>query len=309
MHEPTEIHDYVIKVLNVADAGYRQVDENLLAAQVSVEHPPLFFGPPRLENILLNLVFRPEDVGRYPGAELVVPGSYRLDWFIDGMRRRGRLALQYVHCEMNLRHWQRDIQAKLPKDFPYFFFHHPSLTYRPFLLANIAIAYRTDERRDEIFSIALDLTSGEIWPDLLETLKSHHLSNRLPTSGLEKEGIKPIEAVEICKKQVEEYIGQQDRSWADEAKQRFEEESNCLREYYIGEEKNEDYKRRADEIYDKFRPRIILSWVNLALLYLPRISYTLQSLSGSPLPKAVYYPVGERLVLEEEQAAQENPLQ
>jgi hypothetical protein len=299
MYGPAEIHDYVVKVLHVANAGYRQVDENLLAAQVTVEHPPLFFGPPRMENILLNLVFQPELVGRYPGAELVVPGSYRLDWFIDGMRRRGRLTLQCVHCEMNLHRWQREIQALLPKDFPYFFFHHPSLTYRPFLIANIAITFRTDERYDELYSIGLDLTSGEVLPNLLEALKDHRLSSRLPTSGLEKEGIKPAEAVAACRQQVEAYVRQRDLDWANQAKRRFEEELNCLRRFYLGEESSSDYTKRADELYNKFRPRIILSWVNLALVYLPRIGYTLQSLSGKPLPNLVYYPVGKRLILEE----------
>lgn len=298
MNDPTVIRSFIERSLKMADAQYRQVDEDLLVTQVIVEHPPLFFGPPRQEKVVLNLVFRPEAVTQYPGVELVTPGSFRLDWFIDGVRRRGRLTQQSVHWEMNLRRWQREIQPLLPADLPYFFFHHPSLSYRPFLLANVAVSYRTDERTDELYSFGLDLVNGEIRPQLQEALQDKTVSVRLPATGLQKEAIPPAEAIAVCKRYVISKAQEKDPSWSIDAQQRFEVELECLERFFLGENEQADFDRRTREIYLKFKPRIVLSWINLALIYLPEIRYTLQSLDGQELPDVVYYPVDAKLILE-----------
>ncbi|HHZ18962.1 MAG TPA: hypothetical protein GX391_00380 [Firmicutes bacterium] len=302
MPDAAAVREFVQKALAINNAEYRLVDGELIIAKVTVEHPPFLFGPPRLETVTLNLIFQPEHINKYPGAELATPGSYRLNWLIDGIRRRGGLTKQCVTYHTNFRKWQKEIQPLLPVGFPYFFFHHPKLHYRPYLLANFLISYRTDERRDELFSVGLDLVSGQILPTLQADLKQHTLTDRMPVTSTIKEEIPVKEAIAICRAQAEKQAKKMDPGWIEEARERFLTELACLKQYY-GENRDEvAYRTRAAELHNKFRPRVTLTWINLALLYLPEVSYTLQSLSGEPLPTVLYYPVGSRIELKDDHA-------
>lgn len=297
MPDATAVREFVQKALAINNAEYRLVDDELIITQVTVEHPPFLFGPPRIETISLNLVFQTEHINKYPGAELVTPGSYRLNWLIDGIRRRGALTKQCVPYHTNLRKWQKEIQPLLPMGFPFFFFHHPELHYRPYLLTNFLISYRTDERRDELFAVGLDLISGEILPTLQGELQKQTLTDRMPTAHTLKEVIPVKEAIAICKNQAAQQMQKRDPGWIADAQDRFLTELACLQRYYGENQDSESYWSRSAELHNKFRPRVTLSWINLALLYLPEITYTLQSLNGEPLPTILYHPVGPRLQL------------
>ena len=272
MPDAAAVREFGQKALAINNAEYRLVDGELIIAKVTVEHPPFLFGPPRLETVTLNLIFQPEHINKYPGAELATPGSYRLNWLIDGIRRRGGLTKQCVTYHTNFRKWQKEIQPLLPVGFPYFFFHHPKLHYRPYLLANFLISYRTDERRDELFSVGLDLVSGQILPTLQADLKQHTLTDRMPVTSTIKEEIPVKEAIAICRAQAEKQAKKMDPGWIEEARERFLTELACLKQYY-GENRDEvAYRTRAAELHNKFRPRVTLTWINLALLYLPEVS-------------------------------------
>lgn len=299
MAQNSEIRSFVLRTLKAFGAPAQEVSEELMMAQVTVEHPPFIFGPPRLETLNLNLVFKPEDTSKYPGAELVIPGSFRLNWMIDGIRHRGHITLGAIHYETNLRRWQREIQAMLPEDFPYFFFHKPQLFYRPFMLANFMISNQTDERSDYLFSTAIDMVSGEFWPELGLGLNGFSVSEQLPGDGLRDEEVHVIEAVTACATKAEEKAKEGETTWAAQAEERFYEELSYLRSYYSEDDENNGFHVRAEEIYKKFRPRMVLRWINLAILYLPEVNYTLQSLHGGALPTAVYFPVGSKLNLVE----------
>lgn len=299
MPKNEEIRSFVLRTLKTFGAPAQEISEELVMAQVTVEHPPFIFGPPRLETVNLNLVFDPDHIPKYPGAELMISGSYRLNWMIEGLRKRGRITLGAVHYETNLRRWQREIQRLLPEDFPYFFFHKPVLLYRPFILANFIISNQTDERHDYAYSIGLDLVTGDYRPELHQDLHGYTVTQRLPAHGLREEAISIVDAVSACRDMAEAKASSYDQVWATEAKSRFEEELVFLQRYYESD-MDEGFRARVEEIYSKFRPRTILRWINLAVLYLPEVNYTLQSLHGGTLPTAVYLPVGNRLQLIEE---------
>lgn len=84
---PVDIRGFVLEALKISGADFREVGEDLILAEVTVEIPPLFFDPPRLEKQTLNLVFDAEAAGRYPGAELVARNTPRLAWFVDGIKK------------------------------------------------------------------------------------------------------------------------------------------------------------------------------------------------------------------------------
>jgi hypothetical protein len=298
MNNTEQIRSFVTRALKVSGAPFQEV-EKLLITQVTVEHPPFIFGPPRLETVSLNLVFHPEDVAKYPGAELIIPGSFRLNWIIDGLRQRGLIFLGSIHYDDNLRRWQREIQSLIPPDFPYFFFHRPQLRYRPFMLNNFLVSYQADEREDELVSIGIDLCNGMFRPDLNQLLSSQKISSKTPSSGLMNENVPIFDAISLCKSYIEDRAQQKEATWIKDAHSRFSAELSCLQQYYKENDDTEGFNQRSLEIFEKFRPRIIISWLNLAIIYLPEVVYSLQSLDGKDLPSAIYSPVESRLEFEE----------
>lgn len=290
---PTEIRSFVIDTLQVSGCSYREVDDHLLLAEVTVEIPPMFFDPPRLEKHTLNLVFEPEAVRKYPGAELVTQGSFRLNWFVEGLKERGRYTLQSISYELNPRRIQREILKILDLSVPDFFFHQPFYRIHPHLMVNYILSFQTDEIREELVSLGLDMVTGEIVEGMLAHLKDVALIPKIPKEKIEKQSFSLEEGFNRLHRRLAEMVEEKDPSWVEESRKRYEEELFCLYQYYKeGKEiQSPEFKSRAEELFHKFRPRVLIRPVNVGLLYLPEILYTVHARKGPDLPPLRYRPV------------------
>ena len=273
---PEEVKAFIIETLKVSGAGYRQVDEDLLLAEVTVEIPPMFFDPPRLEKQTLNLVFNPAASASYPGAELVIPGSYRLNWFIDGLQERGNYTLQrfkYNGTAAEAEAALGRLRPELKKVFP---LPAPGEKARPFLLANYTLSYQTDELYEELVSLGLDMVSGTVTPDFLRALGEADAYPGAPEAGVETPGYSLEEAFTLLHQHLNQVVQAREPRWIEEARTRYEEELTCLYQYYQEDQRDfADFHSRALDLYDKFRPRVLVRLVNVGLLYLPELVYTL----------------------------------
>lgn len=273
---PEAVKDFITETLRVSGAAYRQVDGDLLLAEVTVEIPPMFFDPPRLEKQTLNLVFTPEASANYPGAELVIPGSFRLNWFIDGLKERGNYTLQRFKYEQTPAETERilgEICPALKKRFP---LPPPTERLRPFLLANYTLSYQTDELREELVSLGLDMVSGAITPEFMTVLSGAEPLPGLSDTAVEAPGYTLEEAFTQLHRHLEEWVAARDRSWVNEARTRYEEELSCLYQYYQEDQRDfATFHSHALDLYDKFRPRVLIRLVNVGLLYLPELVYEL----------------------------------
>lgn len=273
---PEEVKAFIIETLKVSGAGYRQVDEDLLLAEVTVEIPPMFFDPPRLEKQTLNLVFNPAASASYPGAELVIPGSYRLNWFIDGLQTRGNYTLQrfkYKGTAAEIEAALGTLRPELKEKFP---LPAPEEKVRPFLLVNYILSYQTDELYEELVSLGLDMAGGTISPDFLRALGEAEAAPGPPETGVEPPSHSLEEAFALLHQYLNQVVLARDPRWVEEARARYEEELTCLYQYY--QEDRRDFgifQSRALDLYDKFRPRVLVRLVNVGLLYLPVFVYEL----------------------------------
>ena len=273
---PEEVKAFIIETLQVSGASYRQVDDALLMAEVTVEIPPMFFEPARLEKQTLNLVFTPEESANYPGAELVIPGSYRLNWFLDGLKERGNFTLQRfkyerapAETEAVLGKLRPDLKSRFPLP-------TPTVQARPFLLAHYTLSYQTDELHEELVSLGLDMTSGAITPDFLSFLSAAETIPGITDTAVETPSCSLEEAFTLLHRYLEKLVAARDRRWVDDARTRYEEELACLYQYYQEDQRDfADFHSRALDLYDKFRPRVLVRLVNVGLLYLPELVYTL----------------------------------
>ncbi|NLW56188.1 MAG: hypothetical protein GX050_06170 [Firmicutes bacterium] len=311
---PEEVREFIIETLQVSGASYREVGQDLLLAEVTVEIPPQFFNPARLEKHTLNLVFTPEAGAAYPGSELVVPGSYRLSWFLEGLRKRGNFTLQHFLWRRRPEELQAEIEELQTKGAPKkertavgptpkIDWSAPEVRMRPYLLANFTLSYRTDELWEELLSLGLDMVSGEITPKFLPLLSAAEAVAGIPAGEIQTPQYSMEEAFTLFQEAVQRWALSKEGRWIEEARQRYEEELYCLYQYYHDDRREKvDFEHRARELYDQFRPRVLVQLVNLGLIYLPEVSYPVVTPTGRkqvalyylPLLKKIIYPSSTR---------------
>jgi hypothetical protein len=293
------VFNFIVNSLKVAGAPYNIINNELVMAECQVNIPRTFFTPGRVETQSLQIVCHPDLLQKYPGSELVTQGSYRLQWFVDGIKQRGLLFKGAVAYDLDYRKVEREINGRLPTDRPPFFFRQPILTYQPNLLANFKVSLETDEKFEKLYSLSINLITGEIASDLLSNLSGQKLAHQFPKKHAEKKKIPYSEAFEALQNHLQWILKNLDPGWIETAKSRWEEEVTYLEEYYREEQEERDdagFYRQVADIYRKFRPVIRIEIVNIALLYLPLISYTLEAWGSSKeLPPICYDPVKQKV--------------
>jgi hypothetical protein len=292
------IFQFITDSLKVAESPYNIINGELIMAQCQVQVPRTFFRPARTELTNLQMVCRPELLSKYPGSELVTQGSYRLQWFIDGIRQRGHIVKGTYPYDLDPRKIQREIKALLTGP-SQFFFEHPLLSYQPYLLVNFKASLETDEKFEELYSLGINLVSGEINHQLLPALSGKKIIRDKPRK-LEKRRISYRDGFEALWNHLRWMLKNHDRKWLESAKYRWEEEIGYLESYYHDREETGDqasFYRRVAETYRKYQPSIHIEIGNVALLFLPFIIYTVEPFPGQRLPDSTlfYDPVLQKI--------------
>jgi hypothetical protein len=279
------IFNFIVDSLKISDSPFNIINSELIMAQCQVAVPRTFFTPARVETLNLQMVCNPEIVNKYPGSELVIKGSYRLQWFIDGIRERGLINSGTFAYDLDPRRTQREIITLL-KEQPRFFFEQPVLTYHPELLANFRVSFETDEKIEELHSLGINLVNGEIDGNLLTELYGKKISPSPPKKHLEKRKIPYREGFESLLNHLKWQLQNHDSAWVGSAQSRWKDEVNYLEAFYQGDDVEEkdaeaSFYRRLAECYRKFRPLIKIHIINVGLLYLPVVHYNLESYEGT----------------------------
>lgn len=91
---------FVMEYFKAIDVPYTW-EERVLAAQLDKDQASFLAGS--LSNpATLRLVFRAKDAENYPDAELICPGSFRLDQMVDSVTKRGRITCQFGYTDSDL---------------------------------------------------------------------------------------------------------------------------------------------------------------------------------------------------------------
>ncbi len=299
VHENQLVFEYLVDALKVADSPYNIINNELIMAQCQVDIARTFFRPARTETLNLQMVCSPELLEKYPGSELVTRGSFRLQWLVDGIRKRGLIARVTFPYDLDHRRIEREILTVL-KEKNRFFFKQPALFYHPHLLVNFKTSFETDESFDELASLSIDLVNGQISTNIIQELKDKKLLIQPPKKNLEKRQIPYRDAYEALLNHLKWQLQNHDSNWVKAAQARWEEEVTYLENYYRGnldeDLDQQSFYRRMAEVYRKYRPTIRIQIVNAAILYLPLVRYTLEPYPGEPeLPPLIYDPVRHRL--------------
>ncbi len=296
--EQDKIFSFIVDALKISNSPYTIINSELIMAQCQVAIPRSFFSPARVENLSLQMVCSSKLLEKYPGSELVIKGSFRLQWFIEGIRERGLITTGTFAYDLDPRKIQREILALLPAGSK-FFFEQPVLAFHPELLVNFKVGFETDEKIEEIYNLGINLVNGEITSNLLQELMDKKLSPKPPKKHLEKRTIPYREGFNSLLNHLKWQLQNHDNQWIASAKSRWEEEVNYLESFYRGtgddDEKDESgFYRRLAEGYRKYQPVIKIQIINVGLLYLPIIRYHLESYDNQK-SVIVYDPVRRKI--------------
>ena len=208
-------------------------------------------------------------LGRYfgivPGSkrtldETLYFGSGRLEQIFQAVARRGKC----VH----LFETGADLSASGPG----------SVGYTTWLNVNFKVEFACDMKRDEICSLGISLSTGEIAEQFFDKMKPLALSPRLPAHAFIRETISYERALADLEAYVQKKYAAYDNRWALEAEDRLQFELKRLESYYNdllsrleGEEQEkaqQEFLKRKEETEWQHKPRIEVSAINCGLFHL-----------------------------------------
>lgn len=197
---------------------------------------------------------------RVPREELTF-GSRRLQQIFQTVKSRGRYVQMFEE--------PRAENAWRPGSF----------AYASWLCVNYKVEFLCDMKRDELHSLAIQLSTGEIAGCFYDLLLAKRLTPRLPPHvHIARHRFTLEQAAEKLERRLEEQILGYDRRWADEAHERWQDELARVDDYYV-EMLNqaepdqqpavlEQHQNRRREIEWQHRPRIRISVTNCGLFHL-----------------------------------------
>lgn len=141
---------------------------------------------------------------------------------------------------------------------------------KPWLALNGKIIYQCHRKKEQFFSIGLNLINGEMLNDfhsLLSDLKMNETISSLcfPLSPL----IRPGTGIQRIRDQLLKKVNSEDHQWAIEATQKMEDDLLLLEKFYEGiDPKPDSYDNERQAIITQYDPGIYLKIINGGLFYL-----------------------------------------
>ncbi|NRD80733.1 hypothetical protein HPT25_25735 [Bacillus sp. BRMEA1] len=139
----------------------------------------------------------------------------------------------------------------------------------PWLCMNVKISYQCDRKRDIFKSIGLQLINGRMVENFHDRLLEVALTPKIPDYSFTLSPlVKPKSGMLRIENYLKSVIDQEDHSWADEARNRWEKDLRLLDHFYEDIEENESYEIEKKALQEQYEPNITISFVNGGLFYL-----------------------------------------
>lgn len=147
---------------------------------------------------------------------------------------------------------------------------HTNIPLQPWLGLNMKISYQCDRKKDMLLSLGLQLINGMIVTNFQQNLEKLLLTPKIPDycftiSPL----IKPKSGFNRIEQYIYSIISEDDHSWAEEARMRWQEDLMLLEHFYENlEEKPECYEIEKQALKEQYEPKIKVQMINGGLFYL-----------------------------------------
>ncbi|MDD2629024.1 MAG: YqhG family protein [Limnochordia bacterium] len=197
-----------------------------------------------------DFVFSQQGQERFPHAELLQPGSLRMEQLIDTASAKGRLCRRYI------------IRG--------------SSILRPYILFHFRLIFTGFHRPEEIWPIAIDLHIGTVSDTLYkETKDADWQTTKPPETTILPRKIGFRRAYRLACDNLRHLLQGEDHAWAESAATSLAQEKRHLQDYYrrmSAQDPQRDYQRelkqRLQEQEQRFGPRIMAYPVVTQLIFL-----------------------------------------
>jgi hypothetical protein len=202
-----------------------------------------------------------------------IPNPMRLTFITDRQKAPENMKGEYIHFGSPRLHQIFESTKKLAGYIRLYENHQinqQQVPLMPWLGLNVKISYQCDRKRDVFKSIGLQLINGQMVEDFHDKLLQTKLTPKIPDYSftlsplvMPRSGIFRIES--FFRKQIE----QEDHTWANEARARWDKDLQLLNHFYEEEEeKSESYETEKKALQEQYEPKINISIINGGLFYL-----------------------------------------
>ncbi|WP_163102613.1 YqhG family protein [Peribacillus alkalitolerans] len=148
----------------------------------------------------------------------------------------------------------------------------------PWLNANIKVSFQCDRKKELLFSLGVNLISGQIMEGFHEKVVKLPLTPKIPDLSFTLSPlIMPKSGLSRLDRYVRLQLEDEDHKWAENAILRWDSDLELLEHFYADmEDKGETYLTEKDALKEQYAPTIQISVINGGMFYLSneRISLT-----------------------------------
>ncbi|WP_416827202.1 YqhG family protein [Ectobacillus polymachus] len=142
----------------------------------------------------------------------------------------------------------------------------------PWLCMNVKVSYQCDRKKDTLHSIGLHLISGTIISDFHKILEKVSFTPKIPDFCFTLSPIiKPKSGFTRLEDALKMIIQQEDHTWADEARNRWQHDLHLLHEFYKDRD-CETYEKEKQALQDQYEPKIVMKIINGGIFYVTKDS-------------------------------------
>lgn len=144
----------------------------------------------------------------------------------------------------------------------------------PWLLTNIKVSYEGQQKKEEIFSIGLNLVNGMMKTEMMHLLRAFDLRPSIPNfcytiSPLIKlnSGFQRIEQV------LDDYVQNQEHQWAHESLQTLQTKIDMVHHFFQDKRDSKLFENEIKALRERYTPKISYEVINGGLLYLMKSDF------------------------------------
>lgn len=140
----------------------------------------------------------------------------------------------------------------------------------PWLCVNYKVSYISDQTKEMLYSLGLNLMTGYIVDEFQESIQVLDFECKASTNTFNLPfNIPPVRGLGRLDLAIERVVQHEDHQWAVEAKNRLERDQEVLEHFYHGvDNKPVSYETEKQAMEEQFEPSIQIDVVNGGLFYL-----------------------------------------
>ncbi|EKN69828.1 hypothetical protein BABA_07726 [Neobacillus bataviensis LMG 21833] len=254
-----EIHNFLLNYFKANECPIVENKPGYLTVQLTIE----------LDKELMNRPFYWHYLEKTGGS----PNPMRLTFITDKERAPENMKGEIIHFGSPRLHQIFESTKNLASYIRLYENHRQQgnqTPLLPWLCMNVKISYQCDRKRDVFKSIGLQLINGQMVEDFHDRLLQIPLTPKIPDYSFTLSPlVRPKSGMSRVETYLKSVISEEDHSWADEARKRWDQDLRLLDHFYEdAEEDNESYSTEKQALQEQYEPKINISFINGGLFYL-----------------------------------------